>query len=123
MRYGCVLCFSLVTLAWTNSSVRAFVPLLRPQQGTPCVSLSATEDGDKKGSGGFGFFEGVGNFFQELDNFMDDASARRLGNGAGACVVTYPRRVELLGVSHDVLTHRLTTANCGVTWLPDSNDN
>lgn len=31
---------------------------------------------------GNSFFDAVGNFFQELDNFMDDASARRLGNGA-----------------------------------------
>lgn len=29
-----------------------------------------------------GFFQAVGDFFKELDNFMDDASARRLGNGA-----------------------------------------
>lgn len=27
-------------------------------------------------------FQGLKDFFQELDNFMDDASARRLGNGA-----------------------------------------
>jgi hypothetical protein len=29
-----------------------------------------------------GIFDGVQNFFKELDAFMDDASARRLGNGA-----------------------------------------
>ena len=28
------------------------------------------------------FFSGVKDFFQELDNFLDDATARRLGNGA-----------------------------------------
>ena len=28
------------------------------------------------------FFSGVKEFFQELDNFLDDATARRLGNGA-----------------------------------------
>ncbi|KAL7572063.1 hypothetical protein ACA910_001712 [Epithemia clementina (nom. ined.)] len=33
------------------------------------------------GSGG-GFFKAVSDFFQELDAFVDDATARRLGNGA-----------------------------------------
>ena len=33
---------------------------------------------EKKG----GFFQGVQDFFEELDNFVDDATARRLGNGA-----------------------------------------
>ena len=28
------------------------------------------------------FFGGVKDFFQELDNFLDDATSRRLGNGA-----------------------------------------
>jgi hypothetical protein len=31
---------------------------------------------------GAGPFQGVKNFFAELDAFIDDASARRLGNGA-----------------------------------------
>ncbi|EEC50947.1 predicted protein [Phaeodactylum tricornutum CCAP 1055/1] len=35
----------------------------------------------KKEEGG-GFFRGVSSFFKELDAFMDDATARRLGNGA-----------------------------------------
>ena len=29
-----------------------------------------------------GIFKAIGEFFEELDAFMDDASARRLGNGA-----------------------------------------
>lgn len=33
---------------------------------------------EKKG----GFFGAVSNFFEELDAFVDDATARRLGNGA-----------------------------------------
>jgi hypothetical protein len=40
------------------------------------ISASATNDGKTD------FFGGVKEFFQELDNFLDDATARRLGNGA-----------------------------------------
>lgn len=40
------------------------------------TSLSA--ENNEKGD----FFGGVKEFFQELDNFLDDATARRLGNGA-----------------------------------------
>lgn len=47
--------------------VSSFVPMTNSQAS---LALSA------------GFLDAVGNFFQELDNFMDDASARRLGNGA-----------------------------------------
>uniref|UniRef100_A0A7S4AXP5 Uncharacterized protein n=1 Tax=Pseudo-nitzschia australis TaxID=44445 RepID=A0A7S4AXP5_9STRA len=36
---------------------------------------------DKKGSGN-PVFGAISNFFQELDAFVDDATARRLGNGA-----------------------------------------
>lgn len=43
-------------------------------------SLAATNNGDSNKSGGF--FQGVSDFFAELDAFIDDASARRLGNGA-----------------------------------------
>ena len=36
------------------------------------------EEEEKKG----GFFGAISNFFEELDAFVDDASMRRLGNGA-----------------------------------------
>lgn len=39
------------------------------------------DKGEEQNSSG-GFFQGLNNFFQEIDNFMDDASARRLGNGS-----------------------------------------
>lgn len=39
------------------------------------------DEGASKQSGG-GLFSGVSNFFAELDAFVDDASARRLGAGA-----------------------------------------
>jgi len=38
-------------------------------------ALSAEKEGG-------GLFQGIKNMFEELDAFMDDASARRLGNGA-----------------------------------------
>jgi hypothetical protein len=40
----------------------------------------ATDPAEKSKSNGI--FSVIGNFFEELDAFMDDASARRLGNGA-----------------------------------------
>lgn len=71
------LTFFLVILA---SSTNAF---LRAWSSGPCFasvrsSLRASDGKDKGG----GIFKGIGNFFQELDAFMDDATARRLGNGA-----------------------------------------
>lgn len=48
----------------------------RPQA---IVCLRANLD---ENSPGAGFFRGVKNFFDELDAFVDDATARRLGNGA-----------------------------------------
>ena len=38
----------------------------------------SNSEGDKNG----GFFGAVGNFFEELDAFVDDATNRRLGGGA-----------------------------------------
>ena len=52
-------------------------------QTTPTSHRSSTMvrflQEEKKGGG---IFAGIGNFFAELDAFMADASARRLGNGA-----------------------------------------
>lgn len=57
----------------------AFTPMApRPHNGVSCTKLLES----KNNSGGGGFFQRASDFFQELDNFMDDASARRLGNGA-----------------------------------------
>ena len=47
-----------------------------PQQSTTQL-YAGKDDGNPLG----GFFQGVSNFFAELDAFVDDASARRLGNG------------------------------------------
>ena len=65
-------------------SVQAFGPVLPRAKTSPSPpSVFATGSGDEKKSGIGGLIEGVGNFFQDLDDFLDDASARRLGNGAG----------------------------------------
>jgi hypothetical protein len=67
----------IVAVALSLDGSAAFAPKnsfsLRPSL------LLAAEGDDSKGGG---FFQGVSNFFQEFDNFLDDASARRLGNGA-----------------------------------------
>jgi len=44
------------------------------------VLAAKDEQPEEKQKGGL--FSGISNFFTELDNFMDDASARRLGAGA-----------------------------------------
>lgn len=63
---------------------QAFVPMNKnnkaPHAAAARPSASQLYGSEEKKGGGF--FDGVSNFFQELDNFMDDASARRLGNGA-----------------------------------------
>lgn len=46
---------------------------------SPCFGADNGEEGEKKSGG---LFSGVSKMFKELDNFMDDASARRLGAGA-----------------------------------------
>mmetsp|Transcript_1749 Transcript_1749/g.2491 ORF Transcript_1749/g.2491 Transcript_1749/m.2491 type:complete len:157 (+) Transcript_1749:128-598(+) len=51
----------------------------RPQTTTHSHSQLFAE---KKKDGGGGIFGAMGRMFEELDAFMDDASARRLGNGA-----------------------------------------
>jgi len=54
---------------------RAFAPSAISNR--PATQLAASGGKEKRG-----FLQGVSDFFQELDNFIDDASARRLGNGA-----------------------------------------
>jgi hypothetical protein len=46
---------------------------------SPCSARGPDEADQSEGGG---FFKGISNFFEELDAFVDDASARRLGNGA-----------------------------------------
>ena len=60
-----------------------------PQQSTTQL-YAGKDDGNPLG----GFFQGVSNFFAELDAFVDDASARRLGNGMR--VLWNQRKISLL---------------------------
>lgn len=62
----------LVSLAVFQPS-SAFLSI-QPTERSCNIALRAEKDG--------GPFQGVKNFFAELDAFIDDASARRLGNGA-----------------------------------------
>jgi hypothetical protein len=57
---------------------------LHPSSTSSQTSTRLFENESKGGIGGIGggFFKAVGDAFAELDAFVDDASARRLGNGA-----------------------------------------
>lgn len=46
------------------------------------ATLTRLFEQENKGGIGGGFFKAVGDAFAELDAFVEDASARRLGNGA-----------------------------------------
>ncbi len=46
-----------------------------------CRSMSSTEL-QMANENNKGLFGGISNFFEELDAFVDDATSRRLGNGA-----------------------------------------
>ena len=45
-----------------------------------------------------GIFGAIGNFFDELDAFVDDATSRRLGNGA-IFLWCYGARIGVVGSS------------------------
>mmetsp|Transcript_34639 Transcript_34639/g.81670 ORF Transcript_34639/g.81670 Transcript_34639/m.81670 type:complete len:155 (-) Transcript_34639:269-733(-) len=49
---------------------------------TPSSSRTGTQLFAEKKEGGNPIFGAISNFFEELDAFVDDATARRLGNGA-----------------------------------------
>ena len=66
--------------------VVAVLLLVDVAEGFTTTPNSSTRTGtqlcaDKKGNGN-PVFGAISNFFQELDAFVDDATARRLGNGA-----------------------------------------
>jgi len=77
--------FQTAIVALCMVSVRAFVPLTNKDAGpslirpTSSSSSQLFESGEQNKGG---FFQGLKDAFQEIDNFLDDASARRLGNGA-----------------------------------------
>jgi hypothetical protein len=65
-----VLCFVLLLLRSSD----AFLPSRDVRR--PTVAVASGGDGKRD------LFNGVKDFFRELDNFLDDATSRRLGNGA-----------------------------------------
>ena len=72
--------FVLVCWALFAQVTSSFV-VIRPNDGAHLSQSSLIVLHEQNNNNG-GLFQGVSNFFQELDAFMDDASARRLGNGA-----------------------------------------
>jgi len=76
---------AIVALCCVVVSVRAFVPLTNKDAGPSFIrptSSSSSSQLFESGEQNKGFFQGLKDAFQEIDNFLDDASARRLGNGA-----------------------------------------
>jgi hypothetical protein len=67
---------SLIMLLCANGLIDAFIC---KRNVSHCKKSVATHAANEENSD---FFGGVKAFFQELDNFLDDATARRLGNGA-----------------------------------------
>jgi hypothetical protein len=66
--------FIVITALGLIQSLEAFSPCNKsPRKIITCIAGS---DGKND------FFGGVKEFFRELDNFVDDATSRRLGNGA-----------------------------------------
>lgn len=74
LSFGFILLLLLVLTVFQHTS--AFVSFQSPLRRVHDVSLYAAEEG--KG----GFFGAIKGAFEELDAFVDDATARRLGNGA-----------------------------------------
>ena len=70
--------FSALFLAAALLVVMAEGFATTPSTGCRAQTQLFANKEEKKG----GFFGAVSNFFEELDAFVDDATARRLGNGA-----------------------------------------
>lgn len=68
----------LATTTCTCTSGFAPVTQVRATQKQKQTSPTRLYEGEKKG----GIFGAVGNFFEELDAFVDDATSRRLGAGS-----------------------------------------
>jgi hypothetical protein len=69
-------------LALLVASAAAFAPISSTPSlvDAPKTILGMSADDEAKQGGGI--FGAIGNFFEELDAFVDDATSRRLGNGA-----------------------------------------
>lgn len=74
---------ALIVIFFVQNVLGFLTPLYVRNQSYGMICLYAGKDDEQQtNNSGGGFMQGISNFFQELDNFMDDASARRLGNGA-----------------------------------------
>jgi hypothetical protein len=69
------------TATATTSLPRIFTSQTIATTATTTTTTSLNAEKKKKDGGG-GIFGALTNMFEELDAFMDDATARRLGNGA-----------------------------------------
>jgi len=74
LSFGFILLLLVVLTVFQHTS--AFVSFQSPLRRVHDVSLYASEEGNG------GFFGAIKGAFEELDAFVDDATARRLGNGA-----------------------------------------
>jgi hypothetical protein len=73
---------ALLVLGFIVSHSEAFVSVLASNARSVRQLASPGNDDEPSLSSPGGFMKGVSNFFAELDAFVDDATARRLGNGA-----------------------------------------
>ena len=72
-----------ILLAALLATTSAFAPLSSNSRSVIVFPMAADDENQKQqGGGGGGLFGAVNNFFEELDAFVDDATSRRLGNGA-----------------------------------------
>lgn len=62
-----------------KTAVSAFSPSAKSASSTSALGMANQEEPEQDNGGIFG---AIGNFFDELDAFVDDATSRRLGNGA-----------------------------------------
>mmetsp|Transcript_33114 Transcript_33114/g.73013 ORF Transcript_33114/g.73013 Transcript_33114/m.73013 type:complete len:147 (-) Transcript_33114:426-866(-) len=75
----------VILLAALLTTTSAFAPLGSSSNSRSVIAFPMAADDEnqqQQGGGGGGFFGAVNNFFEELDAFVDDATSRRLGNGA-----------------------------------------
>ena len=75
------MCRIVALLTLLVASAAAFAPISTSSRVAPTMlEMSADDEGNQQQKGGI--FGAIDNFFEELDAFVDDATSRRLGNGA-----------------------------------------
>ena len=71
-----ILAFLMLVTALVFANTQAFAPT---QERRPLFTATTTSTSSTQRNG---IFDKVGEFFAELDAFVDDATSRRLGNGS-----------------------------------------